>query len=283
MYKRPVRIDPVCEKNTMDYVERGEKCHEEESTGLQNHGDRYFRISKSFVVNCMMYAIIFMVFFAGFTEISMNREKRHMEKSMARRLEEKRPVLKDCIRSESKNATEHIMCYANQARVFIVSDSEQDREILEEGKFHDVSMYFMNIHELLPSNYDIIDFLKTFDVQAPWVFVDGAFIGNKRDMLELHDFEVLQTGVKDAVIPPHLNEDEIRFLHSNNNHPRKINDHELKELGINPNRVRKHLRDQYLHPDQNKHQQYLKQQLDLLLNHQKNLDHIDMIQKDAQH
>ena len=278
MHKRPARIDPVNEKNTMDYVERGEKYEDHEtSDSFDRHRDPYFRISKSIVVNCLIYAVIFMVFFAGFTEISMNREKKHMEKSMARRLEEKRPSLQDCVRSDSKNASEHVMCYAKQARVLIVSDTEQDKDILEEGKFADIPLYFMNLHELFSSNYDMIDFLKTFDVQAPWVFVDGTFIGNKRDMLEFHDFDVLNTGIKDAPIPPHLNEDEIRFLHSNQNTHKKIDDQDLKEMGINPLRVRKHLRDRFIAADQNKYQQYLKNQLDLLLNHQKNLDHIEMI------
>ncbi len=266
MYKRPARIDPVVDRNSMDYAERGEKCDDE--CGLPTHfkNDRYLRISRSFLVNICMYALIFMIFFAGLIEMKSNHRKRDIEDSISRRLQEKRPELLKCNRSSSHNASQHVMCYANQARVLIISDSEQDREILEEGKYRDVPMYFMNIQNLFETSSDVIEFLHTFDVQSPWIFVDGSFIGNKHDMIEYHDHNVLETGVKDAPIPPHLNEEEIRLINS-------------QDFPENPHRVRRHLREKFFPPEENKHQQYLKKQLDLLLNHQKTLEHIDMIQK----
>jgi glutaredoxin len=277
MYKRPARIEPIIEHNSMDYAERGERC-DDCNYHLKKGNDTHFRISKSLIVNLFMYAVIFMVFFAGFTEISSNRQKRSIEDSISRRLLEKRPELQKCDRSVSLNASQHVMCYANQARVLIVSDMEQHREMLDEGKYRDVPMYFMNIHDLYSSSHDVIDFLKTFDTQSPWVFVDGSFIGNRKDMDEYHDYEVLGTGVDKAPIPPHLNEDEVRFLHSSNLKD-KMTEQDIQDLGINPARIRRHLREKLHRPSENKFQQYLKGHLDTLINHQKTVEHIDMIQK----
>lgn len=278
MYKRPTRIDAVLEHNTMDYAERGERCDDCNISHAKRGNDGHFRISKSLIVNCFMYAIIFMVFFGGFMEITANRHKVSIENAIARRLQEKRPELQKCIRTESNNASQHVMCYANQARVLIVSDTEQDRDILTEGKYREIPMYYMNIHDLYSTSHDVIDFFKTFDSQSPWIFVDGAYVGNRKDMDEYHDYDVLETGVKDAPLPPHLNEDELRFIHSSN-FKKGMSDRDIQEMGINPLRVRKHLREKYIAHEENKHQKYLKNQLDILLNHQKTVEHIDMIQK----
>ena len=292
MYKRPARIEPIIEHNSMDYAERGERC-DDCNYHLKKGNDTHFRISKSLIVNLFMYAVIFMVFFAGFTEISSNRQKRSIEDSISRRLQEKRPELQKCDRSVSLNASQHVICYANQARVLIVSDMEQHREILDEGKYRDVPMYFMNIHDLYSSSNDVIDFLKTFDTQSPWVFVDGSFIGNRKDMDEYHDYEVLETGVDKAPLPPNLNEDEVRFLHSSNLKDKmttlqskvssfpegKLTEQDIQDLGINPARIRRNLREKLYRPSEKNNQQFLKGHLDTLINHQKTVEHIDMIQK----
>ena len=295
MYKRPARIDPVSEHNSMDHVERGEKCIDCDFSHLKRGNDSYFRISKSLVINFFMYAVIFMIFFAGFTEISTNQQKRSIEDSIARRLLEKRPELHKCNRSVSNNASQHVICYANQARVLIVSDMEQHREIIDEGKYRDIPMYFMNIHDLYSSSHDVIDFLKTFDTQSPWVFVDGAFIGNRKDMDEYHDNEILDNGIEKAPLQPSLNEDEMRFLHSSDLKDKmtslqskvssfpegKLTEQDIQDLGINPARIRRHLREKLYRPTDQKHNQpFLKGHLDILLNHQKTVDHIDMIKKD---
>ena len=277
MHKRPARIDAISEHNSMDYAERGERCDDCDSH-LKRGNESHFRISKSLIVNCFMYAVIFMVFFAGFTEISANRQKRSIEDAISRRLLEKRPELQKCDRSISSNASQHVMCYANQARVLIVSDTKQDREILNEGKYNEIPMYFMNLHDLYSTSHDVIDFLKTFDVQSPWVFVDGTFIGNRKDMDEFHDHEILETGLDKAPLPPHLNEDEMRFLHSSNLKD-KMTEQEIQELGINPTRIRRHLREKLYRPVEQKPKHYLHGHLDKLINHQKTVEHIDMIEK----
>lgn len=277
MYKRPARIEPITENNSVDYAERGERC-DDCNSHLKRGNDSHFRVSKSLVMNCFMYTVLFMVFFAGFTEISANRQKHSVEDIISRRLLETRPELQKCDRSISNNASQHVMCYANQARVLIVSDTEQDREMLDEGKYRDVPMYFMNIHDLYSTSHDVIDFLKIFDTQSPWVFVDGTFIGNRKDMDEYHDNQILDNGVDKAPIPPSLNEDEVRFLHSSNLND-KMTEQEIRELGINPARIRRNLREKLHRPYENKSQRYQNKDFEILLNHQKTVEHIDMIQK----
>ena len=76
--------------------------------------------------------------------------------------------LPHCVKKEHQSVTEHLKCFTDRVQIFVVSDTEQDKEILEWNEYKEYDIHYINLHHLYTSGKDIMDFLQTFDVAAPW-------------------------------------------------------------------------------------------------------------------
>ncbi len=146
-----------------------------------------------------------------------------------------RQLQKKCnLDAMNHNITEHILCYAQNTKIMILTDNLHDNELIDKLEYTNLDMEFRLIYEMYEDSKDMILFLQKFDTQAPWIFVEGKYIGNFDDFQEYYDHNILQTGVEYAPIQPALNQEEIRLLSST--------DVDKKNMSFDKVKIRRNLR-----------------------------------------
>jgi hypothetical protein len=146
-----------------------------------------------------------------------------------------RQLQKKCDLDEmNHNITEHILCYAQNTKIMILTDVLHDSELMDKLEYTNLDMEFRFIHEIYEESIDIIHFLQIFDKKAPWIFFDGKYIGDFKDFQEYYDHNILQTGVENASIQPAFNQEEIRLLTST--------DIDKKNMSFDKVKIRRNLR-----------------------------------------
>jgi len=128
-----------------------------------------------------------------------------------------RQLQKRCDLEEmNHNITEHVLCYAQNSKIMILSDNIHDHELMDNLEYANMDIEFRLIYEMYEDSKYMILFLQKFESQSPWIFFEGKYIGNVKDFKEYHDHHILHTGIENAPIQPAFNQEEIRLLTSSN-------------------------------------------------------------------
>lgn len=195
-------------------AEMGEN-YEKDYAFVKPVNDSYvFRISRSSLIMYFLYALVFTLLFGAYFEFKENKENKNIRDNMQRKLTINKNPLPHCVKKEHQSVTEHLKCFTDRVQIFVVSDTEQDKEILEWNEYKEYDIHYMNLHHLYTSGKDIMDFLQTFDVSAPWIFVEGSYVGGLKELSEYKDFGVLGNGIENSPIQPLLNQDELNMISS---------------------------------------------------------------------
>ncbi len=205
LHKRP-SLSPLRQED-YESAENGEYSPKQEKEFVGGNSE-YYRISKTSVFSVLFYGILFMLLFAGYMEIKSGNERKAIHSSIHRKLNTREHLtiekseMYHCNKGKDTTVIEHVECYTEQVPVLIISDYEDDRNILDQYELREKDIHYMNLFDIFEKDEDIIIFLKYFDTQAPWIFVEGKYIGGKKDLNEYNEYLILDNGIENAEFHP---------------------------------------------------------------------------------
>lgn len=205
LHKRP-SLSPLRQED-YESAENGEYSPKQEKEFVGGNSE-YYRISKTSVFSVLFYGILFMLLFAGYMEIKSGNERKAIHSSIHRKLNTREHLtiekseMYHCNKGKDTTVIEHVECYTEQVPVLIISDYEDDRNILDQYELREKDIHYMNLFDIFEKNEDIMIFLKYFDTQAPWIFVEGKYIGGKKDLDEYNEFNILDNGIENSEFHP---------------------------------------------------------------------------------
>ncbi len=193
-------------KNEYD-TETGEFVEKE--TSVHVVGDKY-QTNQNIWVKIIGFTVIVMLFFGAYMDISNRSNHSKISNQVRRKLKNDIPV---CVRRD-ESVQDYIKCLSDGVQVLIISDTDQDKEIEEKKIYEEYDIHFLHLNTLFSQATDVITFLEFFENKSPWIFVDGSYIGNEKNLSEYYEHHILDTGIENAVIQPDLNEQEVKIVQS---------------------------------------------------------------------
>jgi hypothetical protein len=226
--------------------------------------DRY-QTTQNIWVKIVGFSVIIMLFFGAYMDISNRSNHSQVSNKIRRKLKNEVP---ECVRKE-ESVQDYIKCLSDGVQVLIISDTDQDKEIEEKKIYEEYDMHFLHLNTLFSQATDVITFLEFFENKSPWVFVDGSYIGNEKNLSEYYEHHILDTGIENAVIQPDLNEEEVKVVQSKD--LGNISHEKIDEL-----KIRRNLRKLIPKENLSKHE-ILLNQYQLLQEQQKVLKEIELL------
>ncbi len=199
------RIQPRKENLKNEYdTETGEYIEKD----VEVRGMERDREDKTFWVKIVGFTVVMMLFIGAYMDISNRSNSSRISGQVRRKLKNDIPT---CIRKDEP-VQDYVKCLSEGVQVLVISDTEQDREIKEKKIYEDYDIHYLHLNTLFSQANDVISFLEFFENKSPWVFVEGSYIGNEKNLSEYYEHRVLDTGIEKAEIQPDLNEEEVKML-----------------------------------------------------------------------
>ncbi len=225
LHKRTSKHD--INTNNTDYDQELGNCLENEKNNIEN-----LNINKknhNIFIQSFFIFIIFILIFGFYVDIfsknnNKNKNSEHINDNVFRKLKQN-----DCIRNEFDNVSKYIQCMADNNHILIISDTSEHIEIKEKYSKYDIE--FKHINQIFNLT-DYFDFVKIIEDKTPWIFVEGTYIGNEKELERYDEYSILTEGIEYSEIKPALNENEISLLSSSN----------IEQDEVNMLKVRQYLR-----------------------------------------
>ncbi len=226
LHKRPNKSDYT--KNENYDQESGDYQEYEKNTNQdnKNSAEKYNLITK-FILSFAVMILFFGFYVDIFASKKINNEVHLSIENQNRILKENK---EDCKRENFENVSKYLLCHAENNQILILSDTSEHVEYKDKYSKYDVE--FKHINEIFTNITDYLEFMKIVEEQSPWIFVEGTFIGNEKELEQYEEHEILKTGLEFSEIKPTLNENEINLLSST----------QIDEDSINLLKVRQYLR-----------------------------------------
>lgn len=228
--------------------------------------------NQNYWVKIVGFTVVIMLFLGAYMDISNRSNSSKISNQVRRKLKNNIPT---CIRKDEEQVQDYVMCLSEGVQVLVISDTDQDREIKEKKIYEDYDIHYLHLNTVFSQANDVVSFLEFFENKSPWVFVDGSYIGNEKNLSEYYEHRVLDTGIEKAEIQPDLNEEEVKMLllkESGN-----MSDERIEEI-----KIRRNLRK--LIPKENlSKQDILISQYQLLQEQQKVLREIELLSELRSH
>ncbi len=183
-----------------------------------------------FFVKCFISFTVFVLIFGFYVDIfsKSNKESTKSDFLIERKLKEDK--INNCNRNEFENISKYIQCLAESSHILIISDTSEHVEIRD--KYHKYDVDFKHINDIFLNVSDYSEFIKILEEKSPWIFVEGSYIGNEKELELYYEHEILNNGIEYSQVKPALNENEINLLSSS----------KIDENDINILKVRQYLR-----------------------------------------
>ncbi len=226
LHKRASKPDFVNKNGDYDqeiaeYLEQ-EKNNTNENQQILNK--KYNNIVKYF----LSFAL-FLLIFGFYVDIFSSKSKgiENSDEVVKRKLKED---FNNCKREDFESVTKYVQCMAEETHILIISDTEEHFELKEKYPKHQI--HFKHINSVFTNISDYLEFTKILEEKSPWIFVEGSYIGNEKELEYFHEHSILSEGMENSEIKPSLNENEVNLLSSS----------QIDEDVINILKVRQYLR-----------------------------------------
>jgi hypothetical protein len=209
-------INEEYDQETGDYVENTKN-----NLTSNNINKKY-----DFLIKFFISFTVFILIFGFYVDIFSNSNKKNIkinDESIERKLREEKQI--DCKRNEFENISKYIQCLAESSHILIISDTSEHIDIVEKYKKYDID--FKHINDIFLNVSDYSDFIKILEEKSPWIFVEGTFIGNEKELELYEEHEILNNGIEYSEVKPTLNENEINLLSSS-----KIDENDINILKV---------------------------------------------------
>lgn len=243
---------------TGEYVEKEIPVKMGEKYQHPHHHNYWFKI--------VGFTVVIMLFFGAYMDISNRSNSSRISSQVRRKLKNQIPT---CIRKEDEKVQDYVKCLSEGVQVLVISDTDQDKEIKEKKIYEDYDIHYLHLNTVFSQADDIISFLEFFENKSPWVFVDGSYIGNEKNLSEYYEHRILDTGIEKADIQPDLNDEEVKMLISKESG--NISEEKIEEI-----KIRRNLRKFIPKENLSKHE-ILLGQYQLLQEQQKVLKEIELL------
>jgi hypothetical protein len=247
-------INEEYDQETGDYVENTKN-----NLTSNNINKKY-----DFLIKFFISFTVFILIFGFYVDIFSNSNKKNIkinDESIERKLREEKQI--DCKRIEFENISKYIQCLAESSHILIISDTSEHIDIVEKYKKYDID--FKHINDIFLNVSDYSDFIKILEEKSPWIFVEGTFIGNEKELELYEEHEILNNGIEYSEVKPTLNENEINLLSSS----------KIDENDINILKVRQYLRRHLPNKEVDKEMYHIKHLIQAHKNIRNNNNNID--------
>ncbi len=225
LHKRP-------NKNEQENI--NEEYDQESGDYLENtkNNQQNININKKydFLVKCFISLTVFVLFFGFYVDIFSKSSKQTIESDIIIERKLKEDKIFNCKRNDFENVSKYIQCLAESSHILIISDTSEHIEIRD--KYHKYDVDFKHINDIFSNVSDYSEFIKILEEKSPWIFVEGSYIGNEKELELYYEHEILNNGIEYSQVKPALNENEINLLSSS----------KIDENDINILKVRQYLR-----------------------------------------
>ena len=100
---------------------------------------------------------------------------------------------------------EYMDCITKDVPILVVSDTIHDKEeVLQHIDLKKYEMGFLHINYFLFGDKNQ-EFLDNYTSKSPWIFLEGKYIGGFKDLIEYHDYNVIDDGFKKSPFTEHIN------------------------------------------------------------------------------
>ncbi len=247
-------------KNEYD-TETGEFVEKETPVQV---GDKY-QPAQNIWVKILGFTVVIMLFFGAYMDVSNRSNHSKVSNQVRRKLKNEIPV---CIRKE-ESVPDYIKCLSEGVQILVLSDTDQDKEIKDKKIYEEYDIHFLHLNTVFSQATDVITFLEYFENKSPWIFVEGSYIGNERNLSEYYEHHILDTGIENAEIQPDLNDAEVKVILSKDFG--NISHEKIDEL-----KIRRNLR-KFIPKENLSKQEILLNQYQLLQEQQKVLKEIELL------
>lgn len=220
---------------------------------------------QNYWVKIVGFTVVIMLFFGAYMDISNRSNSLKIRNKVQRKLNN----IPTCIRKEDEPVQDYVKCLSEGVQVLVISDTDQDREIKEKKIYEDYDIHYLHLNTVFSQANDVVSFLEFFENKSPWVFLEGSYIGNEKNLSEYYEHRVLDTGIEKAEIQPDLNEEEVKMLLSKETG--NMSDEKIEEI-----KIRRNLR-KFIPKENLSKQEILLSQYQLLQEQQKVLKEIELL------
>ncbi len=212
-----------------EYDQESGNYVDNKQTNLNNHYDnKKYNLLVKFFMSIAIFGLIFGFYVDIFSKSNKNtNDLENSNINFERKLKENHV---ECLRNDFENISKYIQCLAESSHILIISDTSEHIEIKD--KYHKYDIDFRHINDIFTNVSDYSEFIKILEEKSPWVFVEGTYIGNEKELELYNEHDILNNGIEHSDIKPTLNENEINLLSSS----------KLDEDNINILKVRQYLR-----------------------------------------
>ena len=143
---------------------------------------------------------------------------------------------RECIRVNYEDLKDYLKCITDSKQIMIISDKSEET-ILTDYLYREYEMGYKHLRDIFENVDDLFTFMDMFQNRSPWIFLDGTYIGNEKDLSEYYIYNLIKDNPQ---VSPSLNEVERKYVKSNT-YDKLENTEGMDDLFI-----RKHLRKQIL-------------------------------------
>jgi hypothetical protein len=145
-----------------------------------------------------------------------------------------------CIRTNYDTLTDYMKCITDSNKIVIISDKSEE-SIMTDFLYKDYDMGYRHLRDIFHDVNDLFTFYEVFQNRSPWIFIDGAYLGNEKDLNEYYIYHLIND---ESQISPSLNEVERKYIKSDS-YDKLDNMDGMDELKIRKYLRRYNLKDTY--------------------------------------
>ncbi len=253
-------MNQLHKRSTSDNLKKDDEAlYYDAENGIQNDNVKnvndFDKKMGNLYFNLMVIFVILTLCIGTYIEVFNKQIKNEQISNHHRKLNSNRIIDNHhCKRSNFHNVLDYIKCYADSTHILVISDVDSHSLVLEKQQLLDYQMDFQHVNNLFNLSTDVISFLNHFENKSPWIFVEGSFIGDFKELINYYDYGILNDGLERSKIKPTLNNEEENIISSG----------DIKN--INYLKIRRNLRQFYLnnHTLPNHHKPVLKEQINTI-------------------